>query len=191
MQNKPTLEEIGYKILDLKDKKSYAQQSIINYDKKINDQVQEFDKVKELNEKGYYFINGDIISEKIPTDKKISLLLQYKPYRDLPLISSSGHHVRVSWLGECGRDRINYPPIQVSWLTNEYNFHSKKSSFTLKLVNYTEINLPENLKSKFIKYMDSNFSKVLKNIVKDPKNQIIIDRSSYKYDDLTALLNFL
>lgn len=188
MKNYPSISSINDNIKWLNSKKENARKIISSYEERIERLTKEIKEIQELNEKGYSVIDSVIFSNEIPKNKKISLLLQYK-HEDKCTGISAGFYVRASWLLDNSQKRISYTPINIANAYYKWNSQKRKSEITIKLLDYTQIDLPENVKKQFVKYVDKNYHKLLKRW-EDNNYFISIDEASYKYDELSSLLNF-
>lgn len=188
MKNSPSIENINQQIKRLNTKKERARKNISSYEEKIEGLSKEIKKIQELNEKGYSVVGSNIFSNEIPKNKKISLLLQYKR-TDTYVGISAGFYIRASWLLDNSQKRISYFPINIATIISQYSYEKRKTEIKIKLLDYTQIDLPENVKKHFVKYVDKNYHKLLKRW-KDDIYLLSIDTQSYKYDELSSLLNF-
>lgn len=188
MKNYPSINSINDTIKWLNNKKESARKNISSYEERIERLTKEIKEIQELNEKGYSVVGSVIFSNEIPKDKKISLLLQYK-HADKYAGISAGFYIRASWLLDNSQKRIRYAPINIASTDYKWNSQKRKSEIIIKLLDYTQIDLPENIKKQFVKYVDKNYHKILKRW-KDDSYFISINETSYKYDELSSLLNF-
>lgn len=188
MKNNPSIEVINQEIKWLNTKKEKAQKNISSYEEKIEILSKEIKKIQELNKKGYSVVGSTIFSNEIPKNKKISLLLQYK-HADIYVGISDGFYIRASWLLDNSQKRISYIPINIATIFSQYSYQKRKNEIIIKLLDYTQIELPENVKKQFVKYVDRNYHKILKRW-RDDCYLLSIDTDSYKYDELNSLLNF-